>query len=298
MISSNKVLLFFTALFFSLPLYAFEMGSWLFTPPEMIKGSLKQSYQEGQKQTIFDSTNILYPIKKTPEEVIVTSAKYSHSKYFFDLYDQQISFGVSRRYSENTQSALLASYGSSSDKPFHNQSLTTFNLTAFYFKENWFYALNYSNNRAIFNNIPLPGIGYIHKTDSLTATFGLPFANVVWKATEKTLVMISAMVPYAYRININYFIIGPVQTYAGADSQMQSYTLKDRPIDDERLYIKSKNLFIGIKSPLSKNIVFDIEAGQTFDREMIYSKALSETPRLSEKMLSENYLKSSLSLLW
>jgi hypothetical protein len=81
---------------------------------------------------------------------------------------------------------LSATVGSASDRPFASADVLSVSATAFTRlpaggDDAWLLFLNYANNRAVLNNVPLPGVGYLLVRDRvLTAMIGLPFAFVSW----------------------------------------------------------------------------------------------------------------------
>lgn len=219
------------------------------------------------------------------------TTKYSHLNVtpnttgITDLYDSEFGFTYSHKISETNQLSLYGGYGTKSDKPFKDSSVNTLNLNAIYSfaygpKGRWTLLLNYSNNRPILNNIPLPFFAYtyIHSQDFI-GTFGAPFASIYWKFAPKWSTSIFAVVPWIFKGQIFYHIVGPFRVYAGVDLSQQSYFQYGRSNNKERLFHEEHKAFVGLKAPLLKNLMLDAEFGYAFHRQFFIAESYSWKPK-------------------
>lgn len=169
------------------------------------------------------------------------------------------------------------SLGSASDKPFSGARQTVFGATAFYTfpagdspttGNRWYLLLNYSNNRQLLNNIPLPGFAYSHESadQNFRAIYGFPFVSLWLRATPALTMHLVYFVPTVVNAQVALRVLGPVSAYADFQWTNQRYLLKDRASVRERLFADEKKIVFGLQSPLSKVLFSDLSWAWSFDR--------------------------------
>ncbi len=164
-------------------------------------------------------------------------------------------------------------FGSASDHPFADTSVDTVSATSIYAfpqseQSRWALLLNYSNNRPILNNIPLPGFAYTYTPSrDLLLTAGIPFASIVWKFAPDWSLSAFAVVPWIFRASVSRAIAGPVQAFASIDFSQQTYFRLGRSDLKERLFYDEKRATLGLRSPLSEMLTAELEGGYAFGRQ-------------------------------
>lgn len=283
--------------FLSTNAHAYDIGTGL-TPPRHQKvifaysGLFAESaeFPAGSATTSFQSLEFSAPIYRTDvnavtlnlsaEQLSFTPEQNQYSK----LYDLKVGLGYTKAIDDQRLWSISGRYGSASDKPFADASVTTFGMTAFYSypaKENnrWLLLVDYSNNRPILNNIPLPGFAYFYQpSKEFRAVFGIPFATINWQYSDKWIVEFFTIVPWILKTSLNYKITEAARIYTGIDFSQVTYYLQGRTNDDERLFYDQKTLFVGVKSPLSANITADLEVGHSFDRSLFAAENYTTSP--------------------
>lgn len=277
--------------------YAFELASGL-TPPRQQKISLsysglfaeKADFSKETATTDFQSMDFSTPIYRTDLDSVnlklraeQLSIKPPQGRYS-ELYDLNFSIGYTKVIDENRLWSVSARYGSASDKPFADASVSTLGMTAFYSfpsdeKNRWLLLLDYSNNRPILNNLPLPGFAYFYQPlKEFKAVFGAPFASLNWQYSEKWALEIFTLVPWIFKSSISYKLNEYARVYTGLDFSQVTYYLHDRTNTKDRLFYDQKKLFVGIKSPLAPTILAEFELGHSFDRSLFIAENYTANP--------------------
>lgn len=293
----TSLIFFFVVCFFSKKIYAFELAQGL-VPPKQQKivfaysGLFHEStsFGESDSATAFHSLDFSAPVYRTDTEALnlklsaeQLTIRPAQPKYS-ELYDLRLSGGYTKTIDENRLWSVSARYGSASDKPFADASVSTFGLTAFYSfpaKENnkWLLLVDYSNNRPILNNIPLPGFAYFYQpSKEFRAVFGAPFASINWQFTEKWSVDLFTVVPWIFKGSFSYKFTEYARFYTGIDFMQSTYYLEGRANKEDRLFYDQKKIFIGAKSPLSQNIFAELELGHSFDRSLFIAENYKTSP--------------------
>lgn len=276
---------------------AFEMAAGL-TPPGKQKVSLnysglfhdKSDFPQERASTSYQIVDFSAPVYKTEIESISLSLGATQFSVrpaqsgFSELYDLKFGAAYTKAIDENRFWSISARYGSASDKPFENSTVSTLGVTAFYSyptdeTRRWLWLVDYSNNRPILNNLPLPGFAYFYTpSKEFRAVVGVPFASINWSYTEKWALEVFALVPWIFKGSINYKFNDFARAYTGIDFSQVTYYLYGRKNNNERLFYDEKKLFVGIKSPLSKNVMAELEAGHAFDRAFFMAENYRNKP--------------------
>lgn len=245
--------------------------------------------------------NVSVPVLRSERDGVAITARYNWLNFFpnlpepaqhpvlpsllqRDLYEIQAGLSYSHQFSERKIGSVSGSFGSASDQPFKNSSVDTVSATALYTfpgseTESWLLLLNYSNNRPILNNIPLPGFAYIYTpSKNFRGTFGVPFASLFWRFAESWSLTLFTVVPWVAKTQIGYSLMGPVQIFSGIDFSQMTYLLYGRKDSDERLYYDEKKVFLGIRSPLSRILFAELETGYAFGRRVFSATSYKLRP--------------------
>lgn len=304
-------------IFFSPLAHAFDMGSGL-TPPKFQKTMLSYSglfrdsadFPVNSAHMSTESLDFSTPVYRTDNESYTLSLNSTQLRFspaqgdYSQLADLKVGLGYSRVIDEQSLWSLSARYGSASNKPFSGADVSTFGVTWMYSYPSsetgrWLLLLDYSNNRPILNNIPLPGFAYFWTpSKDLKATFGVPFASVNWSFTESLSVDIFTVVPWIFKGSLNYKINEYARLYTGVDFSQMTFYLADRVNKKDRLFYDEKKIFIGAKSPLSKNIFAELEVGHAFDRTFFVAEEYAIDPENPFLIGNAYYGKVSLRLFF
>jgi hypothetical protein len=201
-----------------------------------------------------------------------------------DLYDIQFGASYTHVTEDKKMWSVSASFGSASDKPFRDSSVNTINATALYTfssspQSSWVLLVNYSNNRPILNNIPMPGFAYSYvPSKTFRGTFGAPFAMIFWQFEDKWSLNLFTLIPWIAKAQVSYSIMGPMQVYTGVDFSQMTFLQYGRVNSSERLYFDEKRAFLGFRTPLSRNLLTDLETGYSFGRQFFSATNYTPSP--------------------
>lgn len=298
---------------FAVPASAFDLTAGL-TPPNQLKTSLKydgrfydeSEFPAGDSAIMQNNLSFSTPVFKGESSSLALAGRADELKInpsqggYSGLYDIEVGLTYTRILDERRMWAVTGSYGSASDKPFYTPDVSTLGLTAMYMKpaegnNMWLFLVNYSNNRPILNNIPLPGFAYFYNPSrELRAVFGAPFAMVNWQFIDKWSMNFFTLVPWVIKGSINYSIAGPMQAYFGLDFSQKTYLMYERTVKEDRLFYDEKKFFIGLKSPITKEVAVEIEAGHAFDRAFFVAENYERDPSNPLEVGNAFYLRTVL----
>lgn len=168
--------------------------------------------------------------------------------------------------------AINGSFGSASDQPFSHPNVDTLGANLFATitaeeESSWLFILNYSNNRPILNNIPIPGFAYQYTpSKTFRGLFGFPFAFMRWEFQPQWTWSFFVATFSVVKTEFAYSVAGPVQIFTSFDFSQQPFLMRDRENTKDRLFYDEKKWAMGIRSPLSKELFADLSGGVAFDR--------------------------------
>lgn len=199
-----------------------------------------------------------------------------------ELVNLQFGLGYKQKLEEQKYWMLQAQFGSASDYVFSRADVETLNVNAVYAgdvkaHESWLWILNYSNNRPILNNLPLPGFAYIYTPNpQFRGIFGFPFVFTKWNFYEKWNFNFSILGFTAIKSEVSYQVIGPVQIYSMYDHNQQGFFRRDRNDVEKRFFYEERKLALGVRSPVSTVLFADIQVGQSWDRKIFEAQSVSK----------------------
>lgn len=310
-----KSLFLFLPLFFvTTSAYAFELTAGL-TPPNQQKTTFKYEgvfhdeadFETGDSALMQNGLSFSTPVFKSETSSLALAGRADEMKInpargnLSGLYDIELGLTYTRILEERRMWAVTGSYGSASDKPFYTPEVSTLGLTALYMKpatekNMWLFLVNYSNNRPILNNIPLPGFAYFYNpSKEFRGVFGAPFAMINWQFVENWSMNFFTLVPWVIKGSINYSIAGPTQAYFGLDFSQQTFLTYGRVNKEDRLFYDEKKFFVGLKSPISKEFAVELEAGHAFDRSFFIAENYERDPSDPLEVGNAFYIKTVVS---
>jgi hypothetical protein len=314
MIKSVLTFLAFSVFVVSAHAQSFDLTAGL-TPPNQQKTSIKydgrfydeSEFPTGNSAIMQNGLSFSTPLSKSEGSSLALAGRADEMKInpargdISGLYDFEMGLTYTRILEERRMWAVTGSYGSASDKPFYSPDESTLGLTALYMKpasetDTWLFLVNYSNNRPILNNIPLPGFAYFYNpSKEFRGVFGVPFAMVTWKFIDDWSINFFTLIPWVIKGSLNYSISGPLQVYLGWDFSQKTYLLADRAQKEDRLFYDEKKFFLGLKSPISQEVAFEIEAGHAFDRSFFVAENYEQDPSNPLEIGNAFYIKTVLS---
>lgn len=277
--------------------FAFELAQGL-TPPAQQRTTInyigffydKAEFPQESANMRFQLLDLSTPVHKTETESVGLSFSGSQLKVdpsqngHSELYDIKFGMSYTKVIGEKRMWSVLMNYGSASDKPFYDPTVSTLGLTAFYSypsdeKSSWLLLANYSNNRPILNNIPLPGFAWFYyPSKELRLVLGAPFASINWQFADQWGMTFFTLVPWIVKGSVYYKINAFAQAYTGMDFNQVTYLVYGRENRDDRLFYDEKKIFIGVKSPISKTVFADFEVGHAFDRRFFQAENYEINP--------------------
>lgn len=314
----NKVGFFFVfSLWLPLTTNAFELAAGL-TPPKQQKILInysglfhdKSDFPQERASTSYQTADFSIPVYKSEVDSVTVSLSGTQfsvrpaQNNFSELYDLKLGLGYTKALDEQRLWSVSARYGSASDKPFEAANVTTLGMTAFYSfpsdeTSRWLLLVDYSNNRPILNNIPLPGFAYFYyPSKEFRAVFGAPFASINWNFSEKWGLDLFALVPWILKSSLSYKLNEYARVYSGIDFSQVTYYLYGRQNEKDRLFYDEKKIFLGLKTPLSKNVFAEIEAGHAFDRSFFISENYTTNPEAPVDIGNAYYGKLSVKMFF
>lgn len=301
----KKIILFAVThvVFFSTPLFAQDFLGEFLAPPGPAKTSIRligsDSFERSDKYNNTQTSEqrfLLYaPVVELESQTYAFNFQWDHLRLATDrtlksgaripgnFYDVMLGGTFKKTLNETDAVAFNVSFGSASDDPFASGGSSTLSSTFSYATTSsptskWIYFINYSNNRDFLNNVPLPGLAYAYfPSRDFIGVFGFPFVYLRQAFNEEFsgsfLIFLAN-----YKFELSYRISGPIEAYASLGTATQTFFRETRTDDNHRLFYNEKRTLIGIKSPISENVVADLYGGFISNRSMYERKDFTLTP--------------------
>jgi hypothetical protein len=190
-----------------------------------------------------------------------------------DLWNIRAGGGYTHQIGDHNRWGASAYFGSASDEPFLGWSEDEANASINYQipsgqRNSWIFLLNYSNNRPLLNNIPIPGFAYLidDPAHHLTAAVGFPFLMARWQPAENWTLAGQIFGAASYLFRVERRIARRAALYAQIQRTPLQWLPAARPSADDRLIFDSKEASMGLRAPIGRGLVFDASAGRAFDR--------------------------------
>lgn len=215
-----------------------------------------------------------------------------------DLYRAEVGLQYSRRLENKRTFGLRGSIGSTGDQLFQSSNDMSFSVNASYGfpgsgKDYWVLLAFIANNSPIGNYIPLPGLIYIHRTDTFTGIIGFPIISLQWTPTTQWSYSVSVFGPIL-TAEVSNGEVDKTQLFAQAGFSQQTFILHDRARDRDRLTLQEKKVSVGIRKPLFLSSYGEFQIGRAFDRSMYVGEKLLKTDGGLADLPNALYLTASL----
>lgn len=213
-----------------------------------------------------------------------------------------IQFGGSYRhyFKDDKSLGLMASFGSSSDKPFKNGRDGTALINSTYqLSEKWVLLGNYSNNRAFLNNVPLPGFVYISEQSRETTTMlGFPFIYILKPFCENNFSFkYIGILPYNHKVRVLLNHLSFFKPYLGFEQGPMVFFDSDRTSNNERTFWFERKAMLGAEKSFGPFLKTDLQFGNSFSREYFtarsFARSHSEIRKINDGMYISLNLRSS-----
>lgn len=128
-------------------------------------------------------------------------------------------------------------------------------------------SLTYSGNRAIFPDVPLPGVAYTRSTSDRTLRYsiGVPYSYVNWKATDRLTLDLSWLPIYNFSARATYAVAENLSVYADFSSRTDAFVFADTR--DRRLFFSQRRAELGATLRAAKHVDLTAAAGYAFSQE-------------------------------
>lgn len=199
-----------------------------------------------------------------------------------ELHRLELSGQFTRMSESKGMTGLRGSLGSAGDKPFHTARELVFSMNAFYAPpgeekdSHWIYTIFFSNNNGFANYIPIPGFIYLYKNESFTGMFGLPFLNFQWTPVKPWLFSFSWFITNL-KTSLSYALNDASQLSLGFSINQQNFLREGRDEQRDRIFLNDKRIYLGFRQVLAKELSFEFQSGQTFDRSLREGRRFNDT---------------------
>ncbi|MGE4130397.1 MAG: hypothetical protein AB7F86_02100 [Bdellovibrionales bacterium] len=142
----------------------------------------------------------------------------------------------------------------------------------------WIYFINYSNNRALLNNIPIPGVAYLRRSRNSVWVLGLPFLSFSWRSHLFLTNLFAS--PFGASAEGGIQSSKLVQFFSRISWSPKSY---ERVVlsTDERLIMDSTVSTTGLKILLSNDAQLSLGYSYAFARRAILGRSLNDSSKES-----------------
>lgn len=210
-----------------------------------------------------------------------------------------IQFGGSYKHFLNDEKSIgfIASFGSSSDKPFKNGRDGTILLNSTYqLNEKWVILGNYSNNRSFLNNVPLPGFIYVHQQSrDNNILLGFPFMYVLTPFYEDIFSFkYVGVLPYNHKMRILFNRLALIKPYVGIEQGPIIFFDSGRTSDNDRTFWFERKAALGFEKSFGPLFRTDFQIGNSFNREYFIAQSFAREHKSVQKIHDAVYISLSL----
>lgn len=188
-----------------------------------------------------------------------------------EIYEIGLGAGYARRLEGARAMAARVQVGSPSDEPFSSWSVVAYRAgleVSFPSGEHgrWIVALVSSNNTGLVDYVPLPGVAYAYRGESVAALVGLPIASVQWWPGRWTLSAFAG--PRTIEAEAAYGERRGLQGFTRFAAAGQTYLLAHRPDTSQRLFLDEQRAAAGLRFPLPGPLSAELQGGYAYAREL------------------------------
>ena len=210
-----------------------------------------------------------------------------------------IQFGGSYRHYFKDEKSLgvMASFGSSSDRPFKNGRDGTILINSTYqLNEKWVLLGNYSNNRTFLNNIPLPGFIYVkNQSREKSVMLGFPFIYIL-KPFYNNIFSFKylGILPYNHKFRVLYNDLSIFKPYLGFEQGPLVFFDSYRIENNLRTFWFERKSMLGFEKSFGPFLKIDFQSGNSFAREYFNARSFARRHTQVKKINDGMYVSLSL----
>lgn len=202
------------------------------------------------------------------------------------LWNLNLGVNYLHRFDNGWTAAVIAGFGSASDKPFHSIAEMTANLGAFLRvpawdgRDSWQVGLMYVAGGPA--NFPIPILSYAwNPSDRLRVNVGLPL-SVFWQPTDDLTVNLSYVPLLNVNARLTYRLSPRVQVYGGYEFLNESYLLADRTDVLDRFFAFEQRVVTGLRWEVGAHGTLELNGGYSFGR--TYGEGQNQLGSLSDRV--------------
>lgn len=245
--------------------------------PQNVKG------QGVDFEIVQQDASAAFPVWKSERGIALLTASVSNSHVFTDallpdtgrafpsdLWDIGMGVTFFHEFDGGSKLAVIASYGSSSDKPFHSIDEMNVSLISFLRKptksgrDAWVIGAMYSPSGSL--NFPIPILAYEwNPSEQFDMNIGLPL-SINWRPRKNWTLSANYLPLTKGNVTLTYDLTERVHLYGGYRSTSEAYFLADRIGKTDRFFALDQRGLVGLRWELGKRGVLDFSAGYIFDR--------------------------------
>ena len=126
-------------------------------------------------------------------------------------------------------------------------------------------AMDYEANGALLPDVPLPGFGFVHRSETLNMMAGYPLSYVAWTPNSKVALTALYTVPYSCDLDLEYHVTKHFGFYSDAGNFFQGIVRSDGDITD-RQFFQMGRVEAGIRVIVGTLLDTTIGIGYSFDQ--------------------------------
>jgi hypothetical protein len=127
--------------------------------------------------------------------------------------------------------------------------------------------LNYDGNRAIFPDVPLPGIAYTREvSETFSYTLGVPYSSITWRPIEPARIKVTYSFPYTFDVVGEYEVVENVTGFAGFHNDFNGFHV-DGADGDRRIFFQQRRVEAGARWEPCEMFGVELAGGYSFDQE-------------------------------
>jgi hypothetical protein len=126
-------------------------------------------------------------------------------------------------------------------------------------------AMDYEANGALLPDVPLPGFGFVHRSENLNMMVGFPLSYAAWTPTSKFELMALYQVPYSCDLDAEYHVAKHFGFYSDAGNFFQGIVRSDGD-STNRQFFQMSRVEAGLRFIFDPWIDSTIGIGYAFDQ--------------------------------
>jgi len=128
--------------------------------------------------------------------------------------------------------------------------------------------LDYNGNRAIFPDLPLPGVAYTARLNKdIAYVAGLPASSLTWDATPELRVELNYTIPSTLDALVRYQLTRQLSVYGAFDNRLKGFVIDGGP-DNRRLFFQQRRLELGARWAATERMGVLLAGGYAFSQEL------------------------------